>query len=379
MNIYIVKVSSKYFNKLIRYSIYFQKIEKVGDYYYLSLDKENYKKIERYRKLYLIEDVDYKGFIKYKKIVCNHIIFFILFIISIIYIVFLSNLIFDVQVKTNNKELEKFVLNELKNMKISPFNFVVPFSKKEKIKQDILKKNKDRIEWMEITRKGVKYIVNVEERKSINNDYDNSPRDIIASKNAILLKIEAKKGSIVKKLNDYVKRGDVVVTGSITHKEEIVDLVKADAIIYGETWYKVHVSYPISYYEKTFTGNTKKRLSLNFFNKSFEFGSGFKKEEVEEFKILENKFFPIKLGFDTVKEMVLIDDVYTVEEAVEIGTNKAEKELLEKLPDDSKILNQKKLKIIVNNSTIDMDIFFKVYENITDIRKIEKGDIDVSR
>ena len=32
---------------------------------------------------------------------------------------------------------------------------------------------------------------------------------------------------------------------------------------------------------------------------------------------------------------------------------------------NDKILNQKKLKLIVNNSTIDIDIFFKVYENIT--------------
>ena len=43
----------------------------------------------------------------------------------------------------------------------------------------------------------------------------------------------------------------------------------------------------------------------------------------------------------------------------------------ENLLEDSKILDQKKLKFVVKNSTIDLDVFFKVYENITSYQEIE--------
>ena len=55
----------------------------------------------------------------------------------------------------------------------------------EKIKKHIHKEFKDNIEWLEITREGTKYVVNVEERIINEIKNDNVPRDIIASKNAM--------------------------------------------------------------------------------------------------------------------------------------------------------------------------------------------------
>ena len=46
--------------------------------------------------------------------------------------------------------------------------------------------------------------------------------------------------------------------------------------------------------------------------------------------------------------------------------------MIKALAEDSKILDQKKLKFIINDSTIDMDVFFKVYENITSYQSIEE-------
>ena len=53
-----------------------------------------------------------------------------------------------------------------------------------------------------------------------------------------------------------------------------------------------------------------------------------------------------------------------------MAISEAKEKILSTLPEDSKILSQKKLKIIVNDSTIEVDVFFKVYENITDTKKI---------
>ena len=53
----------------------------------------------------------------------------------------------------------------------------------------------------------------------------------------------------------------------------------------------------------------------------------------------------------------------------------AKEKLLNSLQGDSKILYQKKLKLYEENSTIIVEVFFKVYEDITDYKNIEiKGD-----
>ena len=372
MNTFIIKIDSKYFMNILRYNIKINKILKKDNYYLLYLDQYNYNKILKYKKIFKIELIDLKGFIKYRKIFNNNIIFFIMFSLSIIYIIFLSNIIFKIDVKTNNRELKNLIIQELKKYNISKYKFIKSFNEKENIKKNILNNNKDKIEWLEITRHGSNYIINVEERIIKNNNIDNDPCDIVALKNAIIVSINAKSGNIIKKLNDYVKKGEVIVTGNIIHKDEIVNKVKADAIIYGETWYKVHVSYPYSYYEKVYTNNKTRRLNISIFNKNIIIGKKYNNEDIKEIKLLYNKFIPIKFSLENTFEYILIDDLYTVDEAYEEGLKLARDKLLNTLPRDSKIINQKKLKIIINNSTIDMDIFFKVYENITDTKRIEE-------
>lgn len=371
-NIYIVKIQEKYFKRLLKYHIYITYIKKNKDYYLLYVDLNNYEKLLKFKNIYEFELVGYKGLIKYQNILKKYCLFFIMFIISLVYIFFLGNIIFKIEIKTMDQDIYNLVKKELDNNEISLYKYFKSFSDKEIIKKNIINNNSNKLEWMEITRVGCKYIVNVEKRIINEIDNDNTPRNIVAKKNAIILKIDATRGSIVKKLNDYVKKGEVIVTGEITHKDSVVDLVHADATIYGETWYNVHVSYPIAYYEKTYTGNKKKRLSLTLFNKKFNLfdNKKYQDEEIMETKLLYHKFLPVKISLESVREVVLIDDLYTTEEAINLAILEAREKILKTLPNDSKILSQKKLKIIVNNSTIDIDVFFKVYENITATEEI---------
>ena len=374
MNLYIIKIEEKYFKNLLRYHIKIVKIRKKDNYYYLYLDYDNYQKISKLKKIYNFELVDYQGYIKYKLLFKKYFLFLIIFFLGLNLIIFLSNIIFEIDIKTNDLELQELVLEELDKYNIKKYKFVKNYQEKEKIKELILENNKDKLEWLEITRIGSCYVINLEKRIINNFDLDNKPRDIVASKNAILMEIKAKSGSIIKKLNDYVKKGEVVVTGRITHKDEVVDLVKADAIIYGETWYTVHVSYPIAYYDKTYTGKAKKRISLTIFNKKINFFNrdNYLEEEIQEKKILYHKFLPLKFSYEKVLEIEKIDSIYTPEEAYVKAFNLAREKMIKALAEDSKILDQKKLKFIINDSTIDMDVFFKVYENITSYQSIEE-------
>ena len=76
-NKYIIKINKKYFSKIVKYSIYCLKIKKKNDYYYITLDEDNYNKIIKYKDLFELEIINYEGLIKYKKIFKEYYILFL--------------------------------------------------------------------------------------------------------------------------------------------------------------------------------------------------------------------------------------------------------------------------------------------------------------
>ena len=373
-NIYVLQIGNKkVLKKLIKYKIYFKKVSYYDDYILVEVDYINYCNILKYKKIFDISLVTIKGINKYKYLLKKYTLFFISNLIGIVLIIFLSNVIFDVKIMTNDKEIYNLLKNELNYYKISPYNFIKSFSEKEEIKNKILNDNKNKLEWMEITRSGSVYIVNVERRVINNIEKDNVKRDVISSKNAFIKEIKASSGSIVKKINDYVNKGDIIVAGTITKGEEIKDYVKAEATIYGETWYNVRVSLPINYYDKVYTGESKKRFTINFFDKKIKLFDlkKYENEEIKENVLIESKILPFSFNYDTFYEIEETTDILTDDKVWDIAFNIAREKLLNTLKSDSKIISQKKLKLKVKDSTIEIDVFIKAYENITDYQNIE--------
>lgn len=376
-NIYVLQIADKkILKKLIKYHIYFESVIYQDNCILIEVDYVNYCNILKYSKIFNIVLVDIKGINKYKLLIKKYTLFFISNLLSLILIFILSNVIFDVQIMTNDKEIYSILNNELNYYGIDIYHFVKPFDEKEEIKNKILADNKDKLEWMEITRNGCVYVINVERRIINNLENDDIKRDVISSKNAFIKEIKASSGSIVKKINDYVNKGDIIVTGIITKGEEIKDYVKADATIYGETWYNVKVSLPINYYEKVYTGNYKKSLTINVFDKKIKLFNwkNYANEEIVEKKLFENKILPFSVNYDTFYEIEENIDILTDEKVWDIAFNIAREKLLNTLKEGSKIISQKKLKLRIKDSTIEIDVFIKAYENITDYREIVIND-----
>ena len=210
----------------------------------------------------------------------------------------------------------------------------------------------------------------------INNNLNNTQNVYYGSDRGV----ENKKDnvSIVKKINDYVNKGDVIVAGTIMKDDEVKDYVKADATIYGETWYNVHISLPINYYEKVYTGNSKKRITINYFDKKIKLFNfhNYLNEEVSEKVLIESKILPFSINYDTFYEIEENIDILTDEKVWDIAFNIAKEKILSTLKSDSEIISQKKLKLRIKNSTIEIDVFIKVYENITDYRNIEEKKVE---
>lgn len=377
-NRYRIKITGKdpkyFLRHLIVKKIKLYNIIEDHDGISLTVDEVDYAKILKMKTSYNIKIINRFGvaklrylFLKYK-----YILSFLFLTLGLMII--LSHFIFFIDVIHSKEEIRELVENDLKEFGISKYRFRVSYAKKEEIRNKILEKEKDKIEWLEIDRIGTRYIVNVEERLIKDNKVDNEVRDIVAKKDAMILNIEAETGEIVRKKYEYVRKGDTIVSGTIKNKEDEVSKVKAEGKVYGEVWYSVTVELPKKYYEEKKTGKTSKALTLRIANKkiSVPFSKDNKSYISEDSPILENNLIPIKLVLETKHEIEIIDKEYNMDNSSSEAIKLATKKLEDRLDEQSMILSKKVLKKTLKNSKIIVEIFFKVRENITDYKKISK-------
>lgn len=338
----------------------------------IIINKKDYEKIIELKTIYEINIIELYGIDKIKNIIKTYKYIIISIIISFIFILFLSKIIFKVEIIHNDKEIRNILTEELSNYNIKPLGFIKNYKYITKVKKNILEKYKDKIEWLEIEKKGTKYLVRVEERKIKEKNKVEKPRNIIAKKDAIIMNINAKNGEIKKNKLDYVRKGDIIVSGSITLNEEIKNNIVADAKIFGEVWYKATVEYPLNYKEEKILSKEK---NIYFFKiNNFEFKlNNIKDYNVisKEETILKHNFLPISLIKKTSKKVEYINELLTKDEAIEKALKYAEEKMKSKLNEKEYIIDTKKLKVEENNSKIILEVFFSVYEDITDYQLIE--------
>ena len=120
--------------------------------------------------------------------------------------------------------------------------------------------------------------------------------------------------------------------------------------------------------------NKKKVLSVKFLNKSYDLFNfkKYKDKKVESKKILESNLLPFSLTLDTQKEVNVINETYTKEQAIEKANQKIKESIESKLSENEYIIGIKQLKVEENNSTIILDAFVTVFENITSTKKIDE-------
>lgn len=335
---------------------------KYDDYLYLNEIKSTYK----------VNLIKYYGLYKIKHLIVSNFSFFISFIVSLIILFFLSNTCFNIEIVHNDSKLRNLIKEELNDNGIRKMSIIPSFNKRKQIIEKIIKENKNDIEWLEIERKGSKLIVKVTERK-LNNNQDNLPnRHIVAKKSGIIKKIEATNGVIMKKVNDYVNKGDIVISGDIIKDETVKGQVPAKGAVYAEVWYKVNVSYPLYYKEVRYLDDVKQNIIISLFDKDFALRKNYTNSYLEKKKtFIKDKVFPFSISLLKQRKTNVIKKEYTKQQALKKASELAEDKLSVKLRKDEYIMDKKTLNYSINNSTIIVDVFFKVYENITDYKQTD--------
>lgn len=339
----------------------------------IVISKDDYLRVLDLKSIYELDIIDGYGFIKIRKKLKLNSLLISLLTVGIICTYILSKITFSIEIIHTDPNVRSFMKKELENYGIKLKTFKKSYNELQKIKKQILDSHKDTLEWLEIESIGTKYIIRLEERKIKQNNEVYENQNVVASKEAIVKKIEAKNGQIVKEINSYVKKGDTIISGEISLNDEVKGVTRADGVVYGEVWYKVEVTYPLVYRETFPTGKEKKALVFKFLNKEFEFSfHKYKNKTVEAKTLIKHLFLPIEISYQKQKEVREIDEIYTIDEAIQKAEDKAYEQINSKLNDKEEILDAKKLKVNVNDSTIELEMFFTVYEDITAFEPIEE-------
>ena len=359
--------NTKYFlNTLISKKIKLYRIKQSKNTLIITVDRSDYLKILDIKTTCKIKILNRFGIVKYKYLIYKYRYSLLFFILSIFLLVFLSNIIFSIEVIHSKDSIRQLLYDDLEMFGLKRYGFVISYNKKENIKRKIEEKEKDKIEWMEIDRVGTKYIINVEEKKIKKEVKDDKPRNIVAKKSSMILSIESDNGEIVKKKYDYVLKGDIIISGTIMNKDREVKKIKANGKVYGEVWYKASVSIPTNYKEIKLTGNKKKVLSLFFLDKEYSLElRKYRNYSFNEIKLFYNNILPIKLVILDKKEEKVTTKKYNIN-----NIDKKAFSLVDAKFKNKEILSQKVLKKTLNKSTIVVDIFLKVKEDITDYEEI---------
>lgn len=315
--------------------------------------------------------VDYRGKNKVKRFINKNKVLFISLIINLFILVFLSNVIFSIEIKHESSEVRNLVITELKKYNIKKYTLKKNYTELDSIKNKILNNNKDKIEWIEINTSGCKYVVKVVMRKLNSNNKDDGIYNIVSNSNAVIKKIVAENGSIVREVNEYVYKGDILISSEIKLNDEIKGYKSAKGVVYGEVWYKMHVIMPYIYMYRTRTGKSLTNYSVNFFNKSLIIGKKFKNSEIDKHIIFSNNIIPISITKNKEYEINDSGDIQVPSVAYLNALSYSKGKMEEKLGSDEYIISSRVLKKDAKSNTIELDIFYKVYKKISVNSKIE--------
>lgn len=381
MNHYVIKIEgrrpSSLLSLLIILKIPFIKKKETNSSLILEIEEEQFQRVKKLAPTYEITILKRTGISYIINLYKTKKVFLFSILFAFLVVTILTNITFSIRIVETDSAIKEMLLDDLKENGIVKYHFKVSYKKKEQIRQRILEKEKSSLEWLEIEELGTMYQVKAIKRVNNPKEENLMPRSIVAKKKGRITRIEADYGEVTAKKNDVVEKGDIIISGLIKNKDEIKTKVVAKGKVYAEVWYQVNLSLPSIYQEETKTGKQKNVLEILFLDKNiipfelFKYQNSINKEKV----IYYNKLIPFQLNLTKKEEIKIKQVTYQNKSSQKEIKQLAIKKLHQHLGNDIKILSINVLKKKVSADRIEVELFFKVEENITSYSSLENIDI----
>lgn len=291
-----------------------------------------------------------------------------------------SSHVMSITIYGNNRIATETIRTTLADYGVSPG---APLSAlDQKYLQNQLTAALDDIAWVGINRSGSRIYVEVVERLEQDPKVDQeTPCNLVAEKDGVIAKIEARQGQTMVKVGDGVRAGDVLVSGIMDNSATGFRYVHAFGDVYATTIYQQSGEYPLAYQEKLYTGNETARYGISilgqdipfFFNKRQPYATCEQAEEVTEYNPPVDILPPVYLKRTVYKEQQLVDRTRTEDEAVRLGTEELSRQIEDALPDDAEIRDRKVSHILTEFNTVLVTVEITCRENIASENIIDKN------
>ncbi|SHI88434.1 sporulation protein YqfD [Lutispora thermophila] len=224
--------------------------------------------------------------------------------------------------------------------------------------------------WMGIQIKGTKAFITVVEKKPEPQLIDrDEPCDIIASKDGVIDKILVLNGDGMVKDGDTVKKGQILVSGTIIRDNISERYVHSMAEVHARTWYEDVEEIPYRQIKYKKTGRTFRTYSMEIINRKLERNKkipfeNYNKSSREIYLFNFGSYvFPIKLIITRYEELVSVTKIIDEEEAKAICEKRLNARIKLQIPENAIVLNNR-IEYFTNDNSLIGKIYVEVMEDI---------------
>ncbi|WP_304507319.1 sporulation protein YqfD [Anaerotignum sp.] len=228
----------------------------------------------------------------------------------------LSSFIWVIRVEGNERVSQEDILSYCQELGLKPAAWkrgVHP----EEITKELLVQFPD-ISWVSVGIKGtdvtIKIAETIEKAEVVDKE---TPCDVVASMDGVILKITAERGTPQVQEGDVVKKGDVLISSEVLigleGEEQHAEYVAAEGFVTAKVWQQLTAELPLTYDEKVYTGEIKTNSILSFWGKDADFIHPSLEEEQADTEVLFEKDLALgdfKVPISIKKEQY---NIYTLE------------------------------------------------------------------
>ncbi len=297
-------------------------------------------------------------------------------VISIIFVIFLTSFIWNIDIVGNERVNDNEIINFLSSINIKE-GIRKSTARKIDISNALLLNIQD-LAYASVEIRGTKMIVEVRERDLLQLEIkDDIPCNIIASKKAVIEKLIVKSGRALVSKGDIVEEGQILITGVIEDESlELPFLVHSEGNVFANVWYNEIIEEPIEKFIDEETGRTFTAREIKIGNKRLQLMNGeipFK-YYIEESKVKEvGDLGVIKLPLVIIqhiyKEVERIKIKQDVDSLKKITAVKGTQQLMKKIPKELTIIS-KDVRYSIENNILTTEVILEVNEDIGVKQKI---------
>ncbi len=355
-------------NQLFSYKV--KIIKQVHDFFYLRLLEKDLELLKKSHIEYQI--ISYQGIKHFYFLLIRHLSVFVGIILFLLIIYANTLTIKEISFSTHTKDNDRIEDIISRHMySVYGLNFMRSDINDINL---ILRKEFSHFEWVSVKRDGCVLNVKILEPSIINKQIEHIEGygDLIANKDGLIKFFQVTHGIPLIEQNQYVKKGQVLVTGNLRYRnqDESEFYIPASGEVYAEVWYTKTIVVPKKTSVTEYTGNISLEKRFSLFGLDFTYKpSKIKYDNYDKdisYEYLKIFSYKIPIGVKKIHYLEKDDiiNVYDESTALDYAVSTIRYQMSQQFKEEDKILSIECINQNEDEDNYYYKIFVRTYENI---------------